>query len=76
MPASARLGLDGEHEGLGVVQDAADRDGDGRSLGEHRRDDLDHLLELVVGELIGWPGEQRGHVQSFQWCHVQPGELG
>jgi len=36
---------------------------------------LDHLLELVAGEVIGWPGDQGGYVQPAEGGHVQPGEL-
>jgi hypothetical protein len=70
------LGFHVEHDGLGVIHDAADGDGDGGSVGEHRRGCGDHLLELVAGEPVGWPGQLRSHVQSFQRRHVQPWEPG
>jgi hypothetical protein len=62
---------------FGAVQDAAGRDGDGGSAGEQRRGGLDHLAGLAGGDLTGWPGAQRGHVQpgpAASYAARGPGE--
>jgi len=54
-----------------MVADLTDGDGGGRRVGEKVGGCLGHLLQLVWGEVGGWPGEERGDVQPWQQGHVQ-----
>ena len=59
-----RLGrCDAQHDGFGMVEDLTEGDGGWRRVGEKVGGCLGHLPELVGGEVGGWPGQERGHVQ-------------
>ncbi len=66
----------GEHDRLGVVKDLARADRDRRHVGQVVRRDSGHVLHLLVGELLGWPGDVSGHMQPSGWRHVQAGRRG
>src|SRR5581483_1548833 len=69
-------GLDGEHDRLGMVEDASEGDTDGRGGREQLPSSMEHLLQLPGSVAVCWSGAQGGHVQPFGRCEMQPMECG